>query len=288
MCLAQSTWHNGQLHVGGGYIDQSSGRRDRERASLYSYTPGESKWTVIETPTNYYGLATYQSKLLLIGGRKYPSRTRELTNKIWKLDKKSHQGWTIADIPPLLTSREFPSIVVVRDLLTVAAGRGHNARYLDLVEIYSSETQSWLPVTSLPQPGHLMSFAIIGHHLFVGNKVGKEVYRCCIDKLLSSLQWQTITKVPHMDSTIASFQGLLLSMGGKPDSFSYSSEIFFHQAQSSWCHIGNLPMELENTIITVTPSGELMVIAGYNRKDSIRYSTRVFKMIIHGKLYYNN
>ena len=56
-------------------------------------------------PAIYFGLSTYHSQLVLVGGRL--NETCSLTNKLWVFD---NDAWHCS-LPPMRTGREYPVVV---------------------------------------------------------------------------------------------------------------------------------------------------------------------------------
>jgi hypothetical protein len=78
---AHAVWLKDKVYVGGCISDN---RRDWAR--LYIYTPATDTWTTLDTPVYWFGLTTYHSQLVLVGGMKYvpdESVVGEATNKLW-------------------------------------------------------------------------------------------------------------------------------------------------------------------------------------------------------------
>ena len=110
-----------KVYVGGGV---TSGNR-RDWARLYIYSPATDTWTTLDTPVYLFGLTTYHSQLILVGGREYIGENveGELTNKLWTL---SEDGQWQETLPPMLTPCDTPSAVSHGDHLLVISGDGPN------------------------------------------------------------------------------------------------------------------------------------------------------------------
>ena len=119
---------HGTVYVGGGYTVFDRGWRHDAR--LYSFRPRVDKtWRVIDTPTFWYALAELNTRLLLVGGREYPSH--ETTNKIFTL----RDGQFVETLPPMREKRSSPSAVSNGSILAVAGGVG-TISSLDSVEVF--------------------------------------------------------------------------------------------------------------------------------------------------------
>ena len=64
---AHAVWLKDKVYIGGGWISESI----RHEARLYIYTPATDEWTTLDTPVYWFGLTTYHSQLVLVGGWEY-------------------------------------------------------------------------------------------------------------------------------------------------------------------------------------------------------------------------
>ena len=281
MCDAKAAWHNGQLHIGGG-VTPSSPRREETR--LYSYSLNNSQYATRDTPTYYYGLTVYNDHLVLVGGVEYHSDT--ITNKVWLLQSLGENGgeeWTEDSIPPMPSRRYGVSAVGHNKLLLVVGGCDNKFRKLDTVEVYNSEVKQWQSTTALPRRCYWLTSAVVGDHLvFVGGEGQKnEVYRCRVDSIVSSLEWERLVDAPFHDSAITLSNGSLLTKGGWRGRLPATMFRLSSQTQD-WRYCSELPLRLACTCTAVLPSGQILVIGGLSDSG---YSSKVFKLCIKSKLY---
>ena len=276
MDSANSVWHNGRLHVGGGGPLGAWGE-----ARLYSYS---ESWSSMDTPTYRYGLTIYDDHLVLVGGVVYPSG--RVTNKIWLLQSLGEDGreeWKEDAIPPMPTRRSGVSAVGYDKLLLVAGGKDEYIQHVKTVELY--QQGQWWSTTPLPRPCSEMSSTVMGSHVvFAGGQgQGNEVYHCSVDTIKSMmLQWERLADAPLKYSSIITLHGVLLAIGGHTGS-SWSAAMFgFFPHTRSWHHFFDLPLPLSSTSTAVMPTGQIVAIGG--RTDSFDAS-RVFRLYIKSKLY---
>ena len=274
---ANSVWHNGRLHVAGGVAPLGAGE-----ARLYSYS---ESWSIMDTPTYYYGLTIYDDHLVLVGGREYPSG--RLTNKIWllkSLGKDGREEWKEDVIPPMPSRRLGVSAVGYDKLLLVAGGKDENYHDMKTVELY--QLGQWRSTTPLPRPCSFMSSTVMGSHVVFagGQRQGREVYRCSVDTKSMTLQWERLADAPLENSSIITLNGVLLAIGGRTGSGSSQSAAMFgfFAHTRSWHHFFDLPLPLYSTSTAVIPTGQIVAIGG--RTDS-GWSSRVFRLYIKSKLY---
>ena len=113
--------------------------------------------------------------------------------------------------------------------------------YLDTVEVMNTDTKVWTKVASLPEKCNSLTAAILGDRLYLagGFPSSKSVFTCSLPDLLppdtlgSRLQrqtlspsqnvWKRVSSLPVVLSTLVSFGGHLLAVGGdiKPTSNVY-------------------------------------------------------------------
>ena len=276
MHRANSVWHNGRLHVGGGVSPLGA-----RGARLYSYS---ESWSFMDTPTYFYGLTIYDDHLVLVGGREYLSH--RITNKIWLLQSLGEDGreeWKEDAIPSMPSRRYGISAVGYDKLLLVAGGKDENYQPMKTVELY--QLGQWRSTTPLPRPCSDMSSTVMGSHVvFAGGQgQGNEVYHCSVDTIKSkTLQWERLADAPLKYSSIITLNGVLLAIGGRTGSSESAAMFGFFSHTRSWHHFFDLPLPLYSTSTAVIPTGQIVAIGG--RTDSSR-SSRVFRLYIKSKLY---
>ena len=94
MSDAQAVVLGDKVYIGGGDSTHHS------QAVLIIYDYSNDSWRMLDTPTVNYALTTYNSKLVLVGGRDLNTET--ITNQLWVLDEQWH--WT-QSLPPMTTGR---------------------------------------------------------------------------------------------------------------------------------------------------------------------------------------
>ena len=266
---------NGTVIVGGGSITRALITvPQRDEARLYSFRPGvDSAWTVINTPTYYYGLVEHNSQLLLVGGYEYPSK--QLTNKVFTCTLRN--GEFVETVPPLKKKRHWPSVFSYKSVLVVAGGVDNSEAELTSVEVFKDG--QWMTAPSLPTEGYMRS-ADYEDMWYLINQLG-DVFCTSIHSILSQERqspWQTLPSAPYNSSTVAIFDGHLLSIGGGLTRTS-AINAFSHTSQS-WEHVADLPVPLSLFAAVVSPTGELIVVGGIDERR--RTSERVFRAVFKG------
>ena len=189
-------------------------------------------WTSIDLSYEYMSLTTYQSKLVLVGGR-HPS-TREPTNQLFT--STTGLQWE-SSLPPMPTKRFGTSSVSTRspEVLIVGGGRGLNQKLIDVVEVLQGNT--WLMVDPLPAPAAWMHSTLHDGKICFMRRVDLDstVFTCSCTSLISSPKssvhsstdrplWQQF-QAPGgaWGTTIASCSSRLVFVGGRGTVRGYSS-----------------------------------------------------------------
>ena len=261
---------NGTVFVGGGH----TGRISRDDARLYSFRPGvDSTWTVTDTPTRAYALIEHESHLLLVGGYEYPSE--ELTNKVFSLK----DGEFVETLPPMREKRYKSSAVSSGSELVVAGGWGTSGE-LSSVEVFRDGR--WTTGPSLPTAGSGMKSALHGDMWYLMLQNGK-VFCTSLHSLLSKEDqspWETLPDTPNTDLACTLFSDHLLSIGGGEYRNTTSAIHAFSTSSQSWEHVADLPVSVSRSAAGVSPTGELIVVGGKNKRGN--YSHKVFRIFIKG------
>ena len=150
MCIRDSSqtiravFVNDCLYVGGVLLGSIP-----DRCRLFEYTLSIDTWDILDTNISEFALASFESKLVLIGGREYNfehSSGSLLTNKVWVLSEQYELQDTT--VPPMNTKRKSAHAVGHGKHLIVAGG-GDSEETM-MVEVYDSDTKTWFLTQPLP------------------------------------------------------------------------------------------------------------------------------------------
>ena len=251
-------------------------------ASLFISSTDLNSWSQVTTPTRYYGLTTYHSQVVLVGGRE--PDTDMGTNKLWTL--KGGTNWQ-PSLPPMPTSRYYSSALNTGspECLVVSGGADSGRDEVNVVEILKDN--EWSSVQPLPKACSCLKSTLHKGRLYLmgGNRQGHSVFHCKLESLLNEDHTQEMSYSSglwselqiHLEfSSPSSFANQLISTGGWL-SGDYSSEICAYSPHR--LHVGNLSKKLSRTSTIVLPTGELVVLGGYG---AFGYSNRVFKASLKG------
>jgi hypothetical protein len=254
---AHAVWLKDKVYVGGG---RTSGNR-RSDARLYIYTLATDAWTTLDTPVYLFGLTTYHSQLVLVGGREYVGENidGELTNKLWTL---SEDGQWQETLPPMPTSCSDASAVSHGDhLLMISANKVH---------VYNGH--HWASAQHPPQLLYSIRSTVFNGHWYLMGR-GGIVYSASLGSLLASCQpsetsqpshlWKRLTDAPSEWCCPAVFGNRLVAVGGRS-----TITLSLYAFTKSWVHMGDasissMPMNFSITPCAVLlPSNELMIVSG--------------------------
>ena len=278
---AQCVLLQDKIYIGGGITPSLE-----SDASLFISSTDLNSWSQMTTPTRYYGLTTYHSQVVLVGGIELD--TRMATNKLWTL--KGEMNWQ-PSLPPMPTSRYYSSALNTGspECLVVSGGRVSGGDEVNVVEILKDN--EWSSVQPLPKACSSLKSTLHKGRLYLmgGLKQGYSVFHCKLESLLnedhtqemshSSGLWSEL-QIHFKLSSPSSFANQLISTGGDLISGTCSSEICAYSPHTlSWLHMGDLPIELNSTATIVLPTGELVVLGGWGAS---KWSNRVFKASLKG------
>ena len=259
MSDAQAVVLGDKVYIGGGDSTHHS------QAVLIIYDYSNDSWRMLDTPTVNYALTTYNSKLVLVGGRDLNTET--ITNQLWVLDEQWH--WT-QSLPPMTTGRSRATAVSVDHYLIVAGGLDDELDPLDVVEVYDGHR--WRKAQSLPKAMCSMKSGVFEGIWYLGGGDEQEreiIYTSLYSLILAATTsseiarqtsvWRELANVPFEWSTPVIIGEQLATVGG----YSYSSAIYVHSCSTNaWVYVGDLPIACHSTCTLLLPTRELLVVGG--------------------------
>ena len=256
---ANAVWLKDKVYVGGGIILENK----REDARLYIYNPATDEWTTLDTPVYRFGLTTYHSQLVLIGGKEYVGENieGEPTNKLWTLSEDSQWQETL---PPMPTPCGNPSAVSHGDHLLVISGDYPTNK------VYVYNGHHWASAQQPPQLLHSINFTIFNGHCYLMGS-GGIVNSASLDSLLASCQpsetsqpsslWKRLTDAPSSWSHPAVFGNRLVAVGRRSTVTDTSSLHAYSSLTQSWVHMGDFPISSTYYTTSCLSSSELMIMS---------------------------
>ena len=236
---------------------------------VYSYYNilGNEQWSRLpDNPNQNCGLAIIDGLLTSVGGLKVG-----VSSMLFSLSESESKEWS--DIfPPMPTSRDCVTCVTTKEALVVAGGdKGFFSWSSTNVEVMNINTQQWSAVASLPQKCTSPSATICGDSLYlVGGNIStaaKSVFTCSLPDLVSSNSqscniWREISNLSVKGSTLASFGGDLLAIGGFDESLTTTSNVFKYDSNTDTWKITSEMSEKRYHCLAVTLPGEILVVVG--------------------------
>ena len=279
MSDAQAVLLRNKVYIGGGACDLFA---ESPASLLFRYDFTDDSWDLlVETPTEGYALITYDSQLVLVGGK--DPTTGKISNQLWVMDEQ--QYWA-QPLPPMTTKCSRASAVSVDHHLIVAGGLNDKLDRLNVVQVYDGH--QWKRVQPLPKAGYFMKSALLDGiwYLTGGGEQEKEIYCASIHSLIVTTSskrakqasvWKKLPDVPLEWSTPVVIGKQLAIVGG----YTYSSAIHvYSHSTNSWVHVEDLPVACYSTCTLVLPTGELLVVGG---KTKLEILSEAFRAKIEGE-----
>ena len=259
---AHAVWLKDTVYVGGGETSESI----RDQARLYIYIPATDIWTMLDTPVYNFGLTTYHSQLVLIGGREYVGENVEgrPTNKLWTL---SENGQWQETLPPMPTPHANVSAVSHGDHLLVIGDYPNN--------VYVYNGHHWASAQQPPQTLNAIRSTVFNGYWYVMGR-GGIVYSASLDSLIASCQpsetsqpsslWKRLTDAPGVWCFPTVFGNRLVAVKVRSTGTTITSLYVYSFHTQSWVHTADAPSMPINFVFTVVPcavlvsSNELMIM----------------------------
>ena len=277
---------------GGVYCNETLYMRPGSHRLVLAYNPGLDSWREMpKCPYKHSTLAHIRNTLLAVGGR-----TDHLTylNKIHYLTDEGGQcRWEEAEFQ-MPTKRCSVVTLTAGSSLVVAGGDGEEAR-LRKVEVMNTDTYTWSVAVNLPE-ALLCSSATFrdGQIYLLGGEFGyngveKNIFLTCLleDLLKTSTKYPQRPKIPVANvwkvlqgprvtrSTCVSFQGAILSLGGRGEDKRPTTAVYRY-AGGVWDLVGYMSVTRTKCFAAVLPDDEILVVGGHTsagRTDSLEVGT---------------
>ena len=256
--------------------------------TVYSYQNilGKEQWSQLPDTCNHlFGLAVIDGLLTSVGG-KGP------TNTLLSLTGEDERKQWSQIFPPMPTPRWSAACVTTEQALVVAGGYGAGG-YLDTVEVMNTGTKVWTQVASLPEECSSLTAAILGDRFYLaGGSTGyrsKSVFTCSLPDLLppdtlgsrlrrqtlspSQNVWKNVSSLPMTYSTLVSFGGHLLAVGGRDDSGNITSRVYrYNSTTDSWTLATMMKKKKSQCLAVTLPDDQLIVVGGLANRVGYSYA----------------
>ena len=274
--IPQCVQLNGRLYVGNLTETDDYDFRLSDKGRLCISSPDLSSWKVVATtPTIDYGLTTYCSQLVLVGGK---AEDMAYSNELWL----SFEGkdWNKA-LPPMPTRRILPLAMNLEnpECLVVTGGWEENS-IKQAVDVFIN--WQWSTVQALPFWSISLYSTVHNGNWFVSG-VNSACYVCGLKSLLEAASlsdrkamverklWQKFIDIPVKIKGLVSFQQELMCLG----KVIYASSPRYNH---SWVHVGDMPEIGIYLCSLVLPTKELIVMENSYCKKRRMMIVRVHKV----------
>ena len=279
---APDTMSRGSAVVDGNtvYINAGGGS-----IKIYScqITSQDLRWSTLPD-TEYYNpsLAVIDGILTTVGGYQYP----ESTNSLLSLTGRGRKQWS--EIFPAMPTPRSQTVSVTTQQTLIVAGGVAESKNLNIVEVMDIPNRQWTTASHLPHPFGGISGVILGDQLYLaGGNVGygepsKSVLTCSVTDLLSppslaaglrSLSladktgvWRHVRDLTVIQSTLITFGGHLLAIGGRDDSRRDTADVHCYDTHTdSWQVVSKMEHKRRFCLAAVLPEDCLLVVGGSGR-----------------------
>ena len=274
--------------------------RPRGSNKVYSYQNilGKEQWSQLpDNPNMYCGLAVIDGLLTSVGGA-----NNGYTNTLLSLTGEGMRKQWSEIFPPMPTQRQSAACITAEQSLVVAGGYVSGG-FLDIVEVMNINTKQWTTVSPLPQKQSSLSATVCGDTLylaggwiksFIISVPSKSVFTCSLTDLLTSSNslgskirqtfsqsgnvWKQISSLPVVQSTLASFNGQLLAIGGSDDSGNPTTNVYRYDSHTnSWNVINQMKNKRSLCLAVTLHEYHLIVVGGHTQYNIITDSVEILE-----------
>ena len=289
--ISKMTWREGKkaperkapegMGRGAAVVDGNTAYfRPAGSSRVYSYQniPGNEQWSRLpDNPNRNFSLAVIDGLLTSVGGKD----SRGPTNTLLSLTGEGVRKKWSEVFPHLPTPRSSTACITTEKALVVAGGTAGGD--LATVEVMDINTKQWTTVCPLPQKLQLLSGIVCGDSLYLAGGLNeysgsKSVFTCSLPDLWQpetlgsrirltltrSNVWKEISSLPVTRSTLASFGGHLLAIGGSDDSWNSTSDVYRYDSHThSWYVISQMKNKRSLCFAVTLPEDQLIVVGGW-------------------------
>ena len=250
---------------------------------VYSYQNilGKEQWSRLQhNPNTAFSLAVIDGLLTSVGG--YDSRYKDTNSLLSLTGKGVRKKWSEV-FPPMPTPRYHTACATTEKALVVAGGAAYDA--LATVEVMDINTKQWTTVSPLPQQLGLLSVIVCGDLLYlaggitgsaIGGSGSKSFFTCSLPDLwqpetlgsrirqilTTSNVWKEISSLPVIGSTLVSFGGHLVAIGGRDDSGPTTDVYRYDSHIDSWHVISQMKNKRSLCLAVTLPEDRPIVVGG--------------------------
>ena len=270
---------------------------DSVRVYSYHNIVGNEQWSKLPVhPHKGFRIAIIDGLLTSVGGWKGRGPTNTLLSLTGEGERKQ---WSEL-FPPMPTPRYHTACATTEQALVVAGGRAYDD--LATVEVMDINRKQWTTVCPLPKELRFISGIVCGDSLYLAGgfsrqSVSKSVFTCSLpdlwqpetlgsrirrtltrQTLTRSNVWKGISSLPVALSTLASFGGHLLAIGGDNDSRNPTTDIYRYDSHTdSWDVISKMKNKRSWCLAVTLPEDRLIAVGGHTHRNNKTDSVEVLE-----------
>ena len=260
-----------------------------QQGLLYQIIGEEEQWSQLPDNDNWnFGLAVIDGLVTSVGGNK-----NGYTNTLLSLTGEGERKKWSEIFPSMPTRRQSATCITTEQALVVAGGNA-GIRDLDTVEVMNTNTKQWTVVSPLPQKLSELSGTVCGDTLYLAGgllnySLSKSVFTCTIPDLMtppntlgsrirrkiyrSQNVWREISSLPVTESTLVSFSGDLLAIGGEDGSGYPTSDVYRYDSRTDSWNVVSRMKNKRPRCLAVTLPGDRIIVVGGATSTSVPYVT---------------
>ena len=167
--------------------------------------------------------------------------------------------------------------------LTVVGGRDQwqHRTSLSAVKVFIPHTSQWHKASPAPFPLSTMTTTVIQNKCFLSEYDSNKLYQLCVSVHQTATspsttytkvvtEWKAIADLPHERSALGVVNECLLAVGGG-ELYKYNpitTILGFSPITNTWETVGELPEPRSNCTTVLLPTGELLVMGGWDGRSS--------------------
>ena len=281
--ISSMTWREGKdapegMARGAAIVHRNTAYfRPANSCKMFSYH-GEQWSQLPDNPYINYSLAIIDGLLTSVGGKlKCP------TNSLFSLTGEGASCQWSKIFPPMATPRSSAACVTHGPILITIGGKGSN-NLLNTVEVFNNK--QWSTISPFLQPLALLSGVVCGDILYLAGGLrddyepSKSVFTCSLHDLVMSSRsrmqqtlspnhkmWMEISSLPVAYSTLISFNGEILAIGGRYDSRDPTINIYKYDSLADSWTVASQMNNKRSYCLAVPLCKRLIVVGGHNTRD---------------------
>jgi hypothetical protein len=249
-----------------------------------------TSWSVLAIPTYHSALTTYQSQLVLAGGIDVSSQ--QVTNQL--LTSPNGKTWQ-PTLPPMPTKRSHCSAITTRNPEVIIVAGGEKSDYLPCGNVEVFLENQWSTVQALPKKFYDIKFSIHNAKIYLMGGFGQDhniIYWCEVKDLVNTGKvvlekkskppslWSRFA-IPNKCSSLASFGQQLVAIGIVAG-IDNTKVIAHYPKNKAWVGVGDMPLELRNTVSIVLSQNNVLVVMGVDEEAQRIGKRKIFTATIGG------